>query len=97
MGRPKSTGRLRRLIEAQRLRVAQIMERLAEAEESLAELDQDDPRYGPTGRLVGARRGQVENAEVKFERLQDELATELERRAARAALLAQLPSDKEEP
>lgn len=87
MGRPKSVTRMRRLIGEQTERVVAITTRLAEAEEQLAGLSDDDPLRGPVARLVGARRGQVENAESKAERLKNELARELRLRAARELLL----------
>lgn len=87
MGRPKSITRMKRLIGEQTDRVLSITTRLAEVEERLAGLSDDDPLRGPVARLVGARRGQVENAESKGERLKNELARELKLRAARAMLL----------
>lgn len=86
MGRPKSTSRLRRLIAEQEVRVTQILSRLVEAEEMLAS-ETCEARQGLVGRLVGARRGQCENAESKLERLKDELASELVKRAARKLLI----------
>lgn len=91
MGRPKSVTRMRRLITEQGDRVLQITTRLAEAEEQLAGLVDDDPLRGPVARLVGARRGQVENAESKAERLKNELARELKLRAARDLLMEGVP------
>jgi len=87
MGRPKSMARLRRLVAEQQECVLQITTRLVEAEESLAELSADDPRYGLAGRLAGARRGQVENATSKLERVTGELEYEVRRRRARTLLL----------
>lgn len=87
MGRPKSIARLRRLVEEQEGKVTSILLRLVEAEEALADTEPDSDRYGLAGRLVGARRGQVENAEGKLERLKDELAAEVERRTARDRLM----------
>ena len=92
MARPKSMSRMRRLITEQTARLVAITTRLAEAEERLAELGDADPLRGPVARLVGARRGQVENAESHLERLKGECAREIGLRAAREVLLASCPS-----
>lgn len=91
MGRPKSVNRMRRLIGEQGDRILQITTRLAEAEEQLSDIPDDDPLRGPVARLVGARRGQVENAESKAERLKNELVRELKLRAARDLLMEGVP------
>lgn len=72
--------------------MSRLLARLVEAEEELAGADGiAEERLHLLRRLVGARRGQLENAEAKNERLKDELASEIERRAARDALLGLRP------
>lgn len=90
MGRPKSTGRLRGLVNEQERVVSRLLARLVESEEALAGFQGTDRDGALRRRLVGARRGQLENAESKLERLKDELGTEIERRAARDTLLGHI-------